>query len=651
MKSTRREFIQQSATLSAAAMLGGLAGPEKAAGTDASRSHPNILLIMVDQQHIPPPYGPGVGMAQGLKEILGFEELSPDNPYTRYFPGNLRLRQNAVVLKRHYTASSACTPSRACIMTSSYTTGVDVTNGMFTTLDELTWLDPDTPTIGDWFQAAGYSTYYFGKWHVSDPENASPQGTFSMEPWGFPNWGATEDPEPHGSEPTNAGVYRDVGFTDDLCDFLSGEAKATSTPWLAVGSLVNPHDLGLYPTPWTLPGDAGVMPWPSSWANTIDENTPPLPIPQQGQQSLPKQGDPNNGRIVDLNPAGFPQDTWSVLPPTFGECLDTKPRCQKEYAIKMGLILEGSQESGNCPTAYPFQFQTDAYGWFLGYNQFRMYCHYLADIQICRVFQALDANQLTENTIVVFLSDHGELGGAHGGMIQKWHNAYEESIRVPMVVSSSLVNRNKNKMREVHQTTSSIDVAPTLLGLAGFKQNDLRAIMEASHGKSKVKPFMGADLSAIIRGASSGAVLGPDGKPRPGAFYMTNDDISVPGTEQQDLDRYNSYCADVELAQARPGYELLTDGSITQPNHVRALCTGDWKIVSYLDPNDVEPDEWELYCLVSDPTEQNNLADFRTGELREEATVPGLNGVQLRKIAQLLKEELAYQEALLMGES
>jgi len=606
---------------------------------------------MVDQQHMPPAYGPGEGMAQGLREILGFEELSPDNPYTQYFPGNLRLRQNAVVLKRHYAASSACTPSRACIMTSSYTTGVDDTNGMFTTLDDLTWLNPDTPTIGDWFQAAGYSTHYFGKWHVSDVDKASPEGTFSMEPWGFPNWGATTSPEPHGSEPTNMGVYRDVGFTDDLCDFLSGDAKSSSKPWLAVGSLVNPHDLGLYPTPWTLPDgeETGIVPWP--WAGTIDENTPPLPIPEQGAQSLPKQGDPNNGMIVDLNPAGFPQNTWSVLPPTFGESLDTKPRCQKEYAIKMGLILGGSQGSGDCPTAYPFQFQTDPVGWFLGYNQFRMYCHYLADCQISRILQTLDANQLTENTIVVFLSDHGEMGGAHGGMIQKWHNAYEETIRVPMVVSSPLVNHNKTKMREVHQTTSSIDVAPTLLGLAGFREHDLRANMEASHGRSKVKPFMGADLSAIIRGASSAAILGPDGKPRPGAFYMTNDDISELGKSEYYKDRYDGFCDAVERARERPGYEFLTDGSVTQPNHLRALCTGDWKIVRYLDPNTVEADEWELYCLVSDPLEETNLVDFRTGELRENANVPGLNPVQLKKIAELLKEELAYQEALLMGES
>lgn len=646
MRSSRRQFIQQSATMSAAAVLAGTAGLERALGEPGSRRHPNILLILVDQQHMPPPYGPGVGMAQGLKEILGFEELSPDNPYTPYFPGYLRLRQNAVVLKRHYTASSACTPSRACIMTSSYTTGVDVTNGMFTTLDDLTWLDPDTPTIGDWFQAAGYSTHYFGKWHVSNADEAGENGTFSLEPWGFPHWGATEGPEPHGSEPANLGVYRDVGFTDDLCGFLSQEGmNPAATPWLAVGSLVNPHDMGVYPTSWTLPDDGGVVPWP--WASAIGPDTPPLLIPEQDQQSLPKPGDPNGGMIVDLNPDGFPQDAWSGLPPTYAESLDTKPRCQKEYAIKMGLIYKGAQGSEGCPTAHPFQFQTDAEGWFIGYNQFRMYCHYLADRQIARILQTLDERQLAENTIVVFLSDHGEMGGAHGGMIQKWHNAYEETLHVPMVVSSPLVNRNKMKMREVRHTTSSIDIAPTLLGLAGFKEQDLRGIVEeAQPDTSKVKPFMGADLSAIIKGASAGAILGPDGRPRPGAFYMTNDDISERGSYTE---RYEGFEAAVDEAQAKPGYEFLEDGPVTRPNHVRALCTGDWKIVRYLDPDGNEADEWELYCLASDPVEATNLLDFKTGELRDDVTVVGLNPIQLEKIAQRLKEELAHQEALMMG--
>ncbi len=254
MKYSRREFIQQSATISAASLLGGAASVEKALGEPGAKRHPNILLLMVDQQHMPPAYGPGEGMAQGLKDILGFEELSPDNPFTRFFPAFMRLRKHAVILREHYAPSSACVPSRTCMMTGRYDTGVDDTDGMLKTADDVPWLDPDVPTMGDWFRAAGYTTHYCGKWHVSYPDvqnkNRPPDQQLapdSLEPWGFANW-ESSCPEPHAGGAYNAGVYRDVGFAQSIVDFLKGEGQS-SGPWLAVGSLVNPHDVGLLPIP------------------------------------------------------------------------------------------------------------------------------------------------------------------------------------------------------------------------------------------------------------------------------------------------------------------------------------------------------------------------------------------------------------------
>ena len=37
--------------------------------------------------------------------------------------------------------------------------------------NDMYWLDPNTaPTMGDYFRACGYETYYKGKWHVSDAD-------------------------------------------------------------------------------------------------------------------------------------------------------------------------------------------------------------------------------------------------------------------------------------------------------------------------------------------------------------------------------------------------------------------------------------------------------------------------------------------------
>ncbi len=171
--------------------------------------------------------------------------------------------------------------------------------------------------------------------------------------------------------------------------------------------------------------------------------------------------------------------------------------------------------------------------------------------------------------------------------------------------------------------------------------------------KSNVKLFVGADLSSHIKGESEGDILGPDGRPRPGVFFMTNDMISELGvTQKEGDDLYADYYKFLELVEdvKADGYPLAS-GPVTQPNNIRALCTGDWKIVRYLDPNGIQPDEWELYCLRTDPTEHVNLVDFKTGDVRDDVSVPGLTKGQLKSKNRQLKRELARQEAAMLGES
>lgn len=649
-KISRREFIRVTSNTLALASLSGVAGSLAAcssgSGADRSDVHPNILLIMVDQMQTPPEgYAPDEGVAQGLKEILGFRPLSPENEYTGFFPGLLRLRQHAVVMRKHHTASSACVPSRACIMTGQYpnVTGVEQTDGLFKAADDVPFLDPDgTPTIGDWFRAAGYSTHYFGKWHVSEAD----ESTNYLDPWGFSEWKKSY-PEAHGGSADNSGAFRDVQCADNVIEFLKNKGEERSpVPWFAVGSLLNPHDCSIWPINWETPDIPGMTPGVVPWT----DYPPPPSVPSKNQVS--RQGGAKTPTYqVKLNPDGFPQGN-STLPRTYNESLNDKPQCQKDYALKWGLAFGASTDFGFVKGGYPYRsplpFQLrgeNAAAWSLGYNQFYFYLHYLADLQIRRMMQALDDSGMTGNTIVVFLSDHGEMAGAHGGMIQKWHVAYEEAVRVPMVVSSPLLNRSRTEMREIRQPTSSIDFAPTVLSLAGFDLKELRKAMTAVHGESLVKPFAGADLASHIRGETGGDILNPDGAPRPGAFFMSNDTITAlcANPDSATQGKYDLFQTNVKAAIASGS--PLVSGPVRQPNSVRALCTGDWKIVRYLDPTGVEKDEWELYCLKTDPVEQTNLVDFRTGEVRAGVAVAGLTKDELVLKNKQLRLDLARQEA------
>jgi arylsulfatase A-like enzyme len=83
------------------------------------------------------------------------------------------------------------------------------------------------------------------------------------------------------------------------------------------------------------------------------------------------------------------------------------------------------------------------------------------DRAIGRVMQALEDKGLENNTVVIFSSDNGYFLGDYG-LSDKWYG-YEASVRVPLMIRPV----GKPAVAEVSATTLNIDLAPTLLALAG----------------------------------------------------------------------------------------------------------------------------------------------------------------------------------------
>ena len=86
---------------------------------------------------------------------------------------------------------------------------------------------------------------------------------------------------------------------------------------------------------------------------------------------------------------------------------------------------------------------------------------------------------------MIFSSDHGDMQGAHGGMHEKWHVAYDEALRVPFVVSSPLL---PGGARELDIPTNHADLIPTLLGLAGIDHDEALAQVA---GRPRRRPSAG----------------------------------------------------------------------------------------------------------------------------------------------------------------
>ncbi len=102
------------------------------------------------------------------------------------------------------------------------------------------------------------------------------------------------------------------------------------------------------------------------------------------------------------------------------------------------------------------------------------------DDWVGKILGKLDELKLSDNTLVVFVSDHGEMLGSHG--MRGKFNFYEESVRVPFLIRYP----GKIKPAQTISTPVSIlNIFPTVLDYAGVKNiatdgYSLKGIMEGT---------------------------------------------------------------------------------------------------------------------------------------------------------------------------
>ena len=96
------------------------------------------------------------------------------------------------------------------------------------------------------------------------------------------------------------------------------------------------------------------------------------------------------------------------------------------------------------------------------------------DQSLQQVIDAMNEMDLWKNTIVILTADHGEMGGAHGGMRGKGPMAYEQNAHIPLIIAhpKALIRGASTDV-----LTSHLDLLPTLVGLTGLpEQNRASAI-------------------------------------------------------------------------------------------------------------------------------------------------------------------------------
>lgn len=171
------------------------------------------------------------------------------------------------------------------------------------------------------------------------------------------------------------------------------------------------------------------------------------------------------------------------------------------------------------------------------------------DTNVGRLRTFLSDQGLADNTVLVFLSDHGELLGAHG--LTSKQRPFEESVGVPLIVYDPRHPQRAGAV--VDAPTCTEDLFPTFLGLAGLSPRD---------------SLPGLDLSGLAAGTQS--------------------DLSRPGVLLEFV---------AELREGQPFYDEVWRGFRSQ--HFKYTVKGD--------KNGALP--WQLFDLEADPYEMTNLVD------------------------------------------
>ena len=370
------------------------------------------------------------------------ERYSLPQPDGFDLPARSRVQERGTTFDRYYTASAQCSSARSVIYTGRHmpNTGIYDNDNM----PYIRPLDPALGTLGTMLRAAGYYTAYQGKWHLSRAYRAPGDArstTDDLEPYGFSDWNDWGDIDGGAW----AGLTVDPVIAGQAAKWLRSKAGtvAADQPWFLAVNFVNPHDVMSY--------DYG------------------------GRRLV--QPPPNLAEAMVVRP---PADTplyakvWDVdIPESVGDDLSGAAPAVREYAAAMETMF------GPVPGEE---------AWHRGVN-FYLNCLRDVDRSIDTVLDALAASGQADSTVVVFTSDHGEMAGAHG-LRQKGNLVYDENFHVPLVIR----HPDLPDAGRTDALASSVDLAPTLLDIAGVDESERQERFPDLAGRSLIPALSGGQV-------------------------------------------------------------------------------------------------------------------------------------------------------------
>lgn len=370
-------------------------------------------------------------------DFMGYE-----NNGVTHTPNLQTLRQRGTTFRRAYCTAPLCSPSRAALLCGRY----GMNSGCFTNLHQL---PPGTPSFVRQFRQAGYWTCAIGKTHMEihayDSDLTGPAHRQFMDSLG---WSEIHE--------TAGGCMFTTGIRCAYSQFLQqrgalADAVRYYNQWHYFMNAGQPADHPFVCHPWSLPDD-------------LQETHFLADTTLQWLRSR------DRGRPFFLH-LGFP-----------GPHSPTEPHPR---FLDMYQNLEETPPKGDSPIQ----------PWTLAARTgYRAYITQI-DHHIGRVLRCLEETGDRDNTIVVYVSDHGELAGDHG--LYDKTSFFDAAVRIPLLMAGPGIPAGLDSPALVEL----IDLGKTLNELCGVDAHSLDQghslapllAGDTTDGRSAVYAEMGCD--------------------------------------------------------------------------------------------------------------------------------------------------------------
>ena len=321
-------------------------------------------------------------------------------------------RAEGVQFREAYTSYPICCPFRASVLTGKYAQG----HGM---MQNHMPLKGGQTFLAECLRDANYRTGYIGKWHLEGgpkPGFVPPDRRFGFEHFVGFNRGHDYLASVYfddSGQAYHSARYEPDYQTDQLMDFISQAAQAQDgKPFFGYVSYGPPH----FP-----------MNMPAHWRHLYRPDEVPLP-PGVPDPALQEAVQKTRNEDYCGGDARSPHKSHAAN--------DTKPAGEPETEAEIR------------------QFIAEYYGMIAN-----------IDWNVGRILNLLDNLAIADNTMVIFLSDHGDMLGQHGSFCGIKCQPYRAAMHVPLIVRypARFAPRQTDAMVDV-----GVDMMPTLLDLCGI---------------------------------------------------------------------------------------------------------------------------------------------------------------------------------------